>query len=259
MALDISHFIELAETAGMPVKVLRFAWKLSWIRIGSRSQASPFLRLLQLTQGVYDDLRLASFKSEWRKEIDKPLTHREAGSVSTLYEECVHAYFIAKTRPTYDTYDASFAAIVDRAEKHYKGAKTYASDGTKSVANDLERIAYEAAGQYAGHRASVMWDTLDSLYALLHHVSRKPERAASLVNEIETVHSSYNEAMADWTWGYEETFWSGTEFTTSQEMPYFLKELCDRILERKIPDNFLFAPKLKSLYADFYAKVRAAR
>jgi hypothetical protein len=259
MPINISNFVSHAHREGLPLQMILFVWNNYRTKIGKSNDTSPrcsgrwwrfHTNTVYLRKGTVGDLQQASLGVHWvRRERDgksMPMWWSDLAAVQSLYHEATHAYVHNWCRDELDL----FHYQLDKAKAHYKGAKVRHAAVTK-VVDDPWTLGLEAACEYVGHRASFFWETLDSLHFILQHdLKLGPPDLNGIRSRAEQIRSRYDKAMSERVFGYEKRENDSEYHTVDRPMPPFLTRMCDDLLEYKIPNAFMAAPRLAHLYRD---------
>lgn len=127
---------------------------------------------------------------------------------------------------------------MDKAAEYYKQTRVRHGN-TDYVADDPSKIAIEAATEYVGHRASVMWQTLDTLYYILQHDLNSPRQRprdpfglpdlTSIRRDVDKLTFAYAKKMDEKIFGYEKD--GDTEYrVVDKRVQNFLSDVCDKDL-----------------------------
>jgi hypothetical protein len=249
MTLNLNNFFLTAERAGLPVWMLRFVWERCNSKLGDKNETNHGGTIF-LTEATVNGLRKAVLGWAWVPDghggYKKMPGQSESVNVGSLYHEAMHGYLIANMIGKDGK--GVYADLLNKAKEHYKGARVRGKDG-EYVADDTWGIGFEAACEYAAHRAAVMWGSVDMLHEAQQDIQRLSKTPAASAANVRHVALEYNRLMKNKTFGYEE---DGDDdyHVVDKEMPRFLTDKCDAILEHKIPDNFMAAPNLAYLYND---------
>lgn len=238
----VKAFIPIARKAGLPVAMLSYVqqnYLILTTPVGG-SYVDPFRDQLRLgpTPRTLIPKTLAD-GSNWMSEAD---------AIGELYHEATHAYMdLKKTRP-------DVSQVIKKAKTYYKSGKL---EGAVRL-TDPERLAWEAAAMYAGHRVEVWWNALEALTFVRNGMATSPDMYTYLEGMTKKARTDYNKAMAQLAFGYQNI--GDKQVRTTTKIPAFLSRFCDdALLENKIPDNFNATVKLRNMYVDlmwFLGKLR---
>jgi hypothetical protein len=267
-------FIVLAEQAGLPVKMLRAVQQNYSINVTTRGSGytDPARNKLYVNAEKYDLLKGARLGPGGAH--NQPFQD-EFEAVNELYHEATHAYMdLALGRGKEDAYLANetrrfesvFAKrVISKYSNYYFGAQlrearpcSWRDHWRGKLVNRVtnsEDVLHESIAMYVGMRAAQYWRSFDKLTLFRDHSDAR--NWGKVLKFVQEEVLQYNKAMSGRVVGYEDRC-GVTVPLANRAIPDEVRDLCNRLLENKIPDNLFEAPKLSQLYRDISARASAA-
>lgn len=175
-------------------------------------------------------------------------------AISTLYHEGTHAFLYAKEA------EPSVVRLREEARRYYSQNAWLKTGGSVS---DPARVVEEAAADYVGHRALLLWRTMEAFATARDMKQTLPQmtrhNAEEWLKPFADMPHHYNERAGQLIFGYQKDYWGfgKKQVYTSKPISFALKEYCDQaILERRVPDSFDALPKFVREHQELLAELQ---
>ncbi|MBN8729407.1 MAG: hypothetical protein J0L64_02625 [Acidobacteria bacterium] len=241
----LTPILDQLEKQGMPVAFLRH------VEAHVPIVAGPMDEMI-----MKDEVKKLSLSAATLRPLTNPVpdTLRGEGSaIHTLYHEGTHAFLYAKQA------EPAVVRLREEARRYYSQNAWLKTGGSVS---DPSRVVEEAAADYVGHRAALLWKTMEALAAARDVKRTLPQMTRLQVEEqvktLADLPHHFNEQAGQLTFGYQKDYWGygGRQVYTSKPISFALKDYCDQaILEHKVPDSFDALPKLVREHQELLAEL----